>query len=131
MFRLICNLHYCLQGLVYPALQTLIAKWAPPAEKGKFVSCLMGNTLGTCVTWPLVGVVTMSWGWDWGFHVVSLQHVVYCLIFFIVASDSPEKSRYVTESELNFITEAQGSSVSKSKVGYLKNMIVDFFIELR
>lgn len=104
------------QGLVYPALQTLIAKWAPPSEKGKFVSCLMGNTLGTCLTWPLVGSATMAWGWAWGFHMISLQHVVFCLIFFFVASDSPYKSKFVTEEELKYISEAQGKSVSKKSV---------------
>lgn len=100
-------------------MQTLIAKWAPPAEKGKFVSCLMGNTLGTMLTWPLVGAVTMSWGWDWGFHVISLQHIVYCIVFFIIASDNPEKSKFVNERELQYITEAQGSQVSKKKVRIL------------
>lgn len=94
----------------------MIAKWAPPAEKGKFVSCLMGNTLGTCLTWPIVGAVTMASSWSWGFHVITAQHVVYCLIFYLVASDSPDKSKLVKEAEMNYITEAQGSQLTKKKV---------------
>lgn len=82
----------------------------------------MGNTLGTCATWPLVGAVTMAWGWNWGFHVISIQHIFYCVIFFLIASDSPDKSRYVTEDELNYITEAQGTSVSKKKVSFFGNV---------
>lgn len=81
----------------------------------------MGNTLGTCATWPIVGAVTMGFGWDWGFHVIGLQHIIFCLIFFFVASDTPDKSKFVNEEERKYIAEAQGSSVSKKKVG-LKNI---------
>lgn len=104
-----------LGGLVYPALQVLIAKWAPPAEKGKFVAGLMGNTLATCVTWPLVGAVTSTWGWDWGFYVISVQLVVFCLIFFFVAADSPDDHKFIKPEEVEFIKTAQGDSVSKTK----------------
>ncbi|XP_074031923.1 sialin isoform X2 [Leptinotarsa decemlineata] len=102
-------------GLVYPALQVLIAKWAPPAEKGKFVAGLMGNTLATCITWPLVGAITSSAGWDWGFHVVSIQIAVFCVIFFFVAADSPDTHSFISEEEKSFIKEAQGASVSSKK----------------
>ena len=56
----------------------MIARWAPPAEKGKFVSALMGNTLGTCLSWILVGMMTAAAGWDWGFHFLTIQIVVFC-----------------------------------------------------
>ncbi|VEN43806.1 unnamed protein product [Callosobruchus maculatus] len=102
-------------GLCYPALQCLIARWAPPAEKGKFVSCLMGNTLGTCVTWPLVGAVTQMVGWGWGFHVVSIQVLVYCIIFFFVCANSPEDHKWITEEEKEYIKTAQAGNVSKKR----------------
>lgn len=76
----------------------------------------MGNTLGTCLTWPIVGTVTMAWGWNWGFHVIGIQHIIYLVVFFVIASDSPDKSKFLTEKELNYITEAQGSQLSKKKV---------------
>ncbi|KAG5889318.1 hypothetical protein JTB14_019099 [Gonioctena quinquepunctata] len=104
-----------LAGLVYPALQVLIAKWAPPAEKGKFVAGLMGNTLATCITWPLLGTVTTASSWDWGFYVLSIQMAIFCLIFFFVASDSPDTHKFISEEERNFIKEAQGQSVTSKK----------------
>ncbi|KAL1497206.1 hypothetical protein ABEB36_008203 [Hypothenemus hampei] len=109
-------------GPVYPALQCLIARWAPPAEKGKFVSALMGNTLGTCLTWILVGAVTAAAGWDWGFHFLTLQIAVYCLIFWLIVDDSPEQHKWISEDEKNFIKESQAKSITKGKVvpPYLK-----------
>uniref|UniRef100_A0A6P7GTU9 Sialin-like n=1 Tax=Diabrotica virgifera virgifera TaxID=50390 RepID=A0A6P7GTU9_DIAVI len=102
-------------GLVYPALQVLIAKWAPPAEKGRFVAGLMGNTLATCVTWPLVGWVITKWGWNWGFHVITVQLVVFCVVFYFVCADSPEDHKFISEEEVAFIKEAQGATVTKKK----------------
>ncbi|CAG9857293.1 unnamed protein product [Phyllotreta striolata] len=102
-------------GFVYPAVQVLIAKWAPPAEKGKFVAGLMGNTLATCVTWPLIGGVTSSYGWAWGFYSISIQCIVFCLIFWFVAADSPDDHKFISPEEVAYIKEAQGSSVTKKK----------------
>lgn len=44
-----------LAGVLYPSLHNLISKWAPPAERGKFISALLGGTFGTVITWPLAG----------------------------------------------------------------------------
>ncbi|XP_056633020.1 sialin-like isoform X1 [Diorhabda sublineata] len=104
-----------LGGLVYPALQVLIAKWAPPAEKGKFVAGLMGNTLATCLTWPLVGAIITASNWNWGYQMITIQIVVFLIIFYFVAADSPDDHKFITPEEVEFIKEAQGASVSKKK----------------
>lgn len=102
-------------GPVYPALQCLIARWAPPSERGKFVSALMGNTLGTCITWPLVGTITQAFGWDWGFYVITIQIGVFLLIFWIVTADSPADHRWISEEEKNYIEESLGGAVTKTR----------------
>lgn len=86
-------------GPIYPALQVLIARWSPPSEKGKFVGALMGNTLGTCVTWPYVGAITQAYGWDWGFHGVTFQIIIFLVVYGLVASDSPSSHRWISEEE--------------------------------
>ncbi|KAJ8958990.1 hypothetical protein NQ314_006329 [Rhamnusium bicolor] len=105
-----CNDGYCFKGLVYPALQCMIARWAPPSEKGKFVGALMGNTLGTCMTWPIVGTITQAYGWAWGIYFISIQMVVYCVIFWFVAADSPDTHPRISDEEKNFIIESQGGA---------------------
>ncbi|XP_074031921.1 sialin-like [Leptinotarsa decemlineata] len=105
----------CCGGLVYPALQCLIAHWAPPDEKGKFVGALMGNVLGTCITWPMVGAITTHFGWDWGFYAVSIKNVIFCVLFYFICSDSPTTNRWITEEERDYIKKAQGVQVTKKK----------------
>ncbi|XP_057660262.1 sialin-like [Diorhabda carinulata] len=113
----LCRLLLGMGGaLVYPALQVLIAFWAPPQEKGKFISALMGNVLGTCITWPIVGVVTTYLGWDWGFYVVSIENLMFCIVFYLLVTDTPETHRWIKPEEANFIKESQAGTVTRKKV---------------
>ncbi|KAL1487892.1 hypothetical protein ABEB36_015277 [Hypothenemus hampei] len=114
-------------GLIYPALQCLIGRWAPPQERTKFVACLMGNTLGTCLTWIIGGVVIRYYKWPWSFHVMSIQIIVFCLVFGVLAYDSPELHKWITDEELNYIKQSQEGKVSKTKaVPPYKNIFTSF-----
>ncbi|RZC43007.1 MFS 1 and/or Sugar tr domain containing protein [Asbolus verrucosus] len=110
-------------GLGYPAVNVLIARWAPPKEKGKFLGAMMGNTLGSVVAFSLVGFVTReAASWQWGFYVLVIIMAVYCVTFFFVISDSPENHRWISEDEKNYIIECQEGAVSTTKAvpPYLK-----------
>ena len=107
---------HTIQGVAYPAVNVLIAKWAPPKEKGKFLAAMMGNTLGTVVSFNLVGWATALWGWAWGFYVLVFVMVVFCLAFAILTRDTPDKHPWISEGELAFIKEAQEGHVSAKKV---------------
>lgn len=79
-------------------------------EKRKFLSALLGNAFGTFVTWPVVGVITESYGWDWGFYAISIQMAVFLIVFWIVTTDSPADHKWISEVERNFIMGYQGAS---------------------
>lgn len=102
--------------MVYPASHVLISKWAPPKERGRFTTALRGNVLGTAVTYPLVGAITQNVGWRWGFHITSLLFLVYTIIFWIVGGNDPQKHKWVTEYEKDFILTSQMGSVSLSNI---------------
>ena len=114
---------FVFQGLAYPAAHVLIAKWAPPHEKGKFVAAMLGNTIGTMVTFNLVGWVSDAWGWQWGFYVLVILMAAFCLGFFFVVADTPEKSRCTSQEERDYIQESHHGSVSKKKVGRAFNKV--------
>lgn len=109
--------------MIYPATQVLICKWAPPSERGRFSICLRGNVLGTAITFPVVGAVTQAFGWRWGIHVTSLMCVLYIFIFWLVGGNDPQKHKWVTNEEKEYIITAQMGSVSFSniRVRQLKN----------
>lgn len=97
-----------LAGVLYPANHCLIAKWAPPDEKGKFVSSLLGGTFGTVITWPLSGLIVEAWGWTWAFYLTAIISGVVVGLWFILVSDKPASHKTIDKSEVEYIEKSLG-----------------------
>ncbi|XP_062531601.1 sialin isoform X2 [Bombyx mori] len=102
-------------GFIYPALHVLVARWAPPAEKGKFVSATMGGTLGTVVTWSLTGPLIEKFGWESAFYVPAALTFVWCFFWWYLVADTPSEHPRISVKEKNYILDALGDKVKKSK----------------
>lgn len=102
----------------------MVSRWAPPEEKGLFTSALLGGTLGTVVTWPLLGSIIEAWGWQWGFFVPGIISIVWCFLWILLVSDSPDVHSYISEDEKAYITKSIGTSITKTKVRFYLPMVV-------
>uniref|UniRef100_A0A1L8DET0 Putative permease of the major facilitator superfamily protein n=2 Tax=Nyssomyia neivai TaxID=330878 RepID=A0A1L8DET0_9DIPT len=102
-------------GPQYPAMHNLIAKWAPPDEKGKFVATLLGGTFGTVITWPILGVLIENVGWSFGFYVPALITGVICIMWYYIVANDPQSHSWITKDELEHIEKSLGTSVAKVK----------------
>lgn len=105
-----------LGGVVYPALHCLVAKWSPPTEKGKFVAALTGGSLGTVLTWPMLGAIIESLGWYWSFFMPGIICIIWCISWYFFVSNTPEEHKTISEDEKLYITKATAGSVQKMKV---------------
>lgn len=103
-------------GPIYPALHSIISRWAPPDEKGKFIASLMGGTFGTVITWPLVGILIEQAGWSYAFYVPAVLTIVMTLIWYCVVYDTPEVHPWITKEEKDYIDQTLGTAFSKEKV---------------
>ncbi|XP_058831302.1 sialin isoform X2 [Topomyia yanbarensis] len=103
-------------GVLYPALHNLVSKWAPPNEKGKFISALMGGTFGTVVTWPLVGVLIETLGWSFAFYVPAVLTAIVASVWLIIVADSPAQHPRISKEEQEFIEKSLGDTLSKQKL---------------
>ena len=55
------------EAVAFPALNPMISKWVPEAEKYSFVSFVYsGGTFGTIFTYPLCGYILDTVGWEVG-----------------------------------------------------------------
>ncbi|RVE43591.1 hypothetical protein evm_011775 [Chilo suppressalis] len=114
-------------GFIYPALHVLVARWAPPAEKGKFVSAMMGGTLGTVVTWSLTGPLMEKFGWASAFYVPAVLTFVWCILWWYLVADAPAEHPRISDAERKYIIEALGDKVKKSKgLPPFKSIITSF-----
>lgn len=102
--------------MVYPALHCLISRWAPPIEKGKFTSALLGGTFGTVITWPILGAISENWGWVWSFYIPGGLCIAWVLLWYYLIYDNPQAHSNIAEEELKYIEACIGDTVSKEKV---------------
>lgn len=101
------------QGFLFPVCQSLIAKWAPPSEKIKFMSSLSGGALGTAVTWPLCGFLIETLGWPSVFYTTGILSLIFTGLWFIVVFDTPMQHPRISAKERDFIvSEVVGLSES-------------------
>lgn len=100
---------------MYPSFHYLIAHWAPPDEKGKFIASLMGNACGTIITWPLVSVLIENFNWSMGFYVPAAIAFATALIWFYLVADSPSHHPRIDARETQYIQQSLAGCLAKQK----------------
>lgn len=90
-------------GITFPACHSLVARWAPPNEKARFVWSLLGGTFGTIFTYPLVAGIAESLDWESGWYIPSLMMVVWIFFWALITYDSPEEHPGITTEEKEYI----------------------------
>ncbi|CRL07878.1 CLUMA_CG020970, isoform A [Clunio marinus] len=102
-------------GFFFSTCHNLISRWAPPEEKGIFVSSLLGSKLGTAVTWPLMGVIIENFGWQSAFYLTSVFSLACAAIWLKIVADSPDKHPSIASDEKEFIERSLSSLLTKNK----------------
>ncbi|KAG4074091.1 hypothetical protein HA402_014296 [Bradysia odoriphaga] len=105
-------------GPIYPSLHYLIAHWAPPDEKGKFVASLMGSACGTIITWPLVSILIEKFNWSMGFYVPAAFTFITALIWFRLVADSPSSHPRIELQERLYIQQSLAGSLVKQESAF-------------
>lgn len=79
------------------------------------MGALLGGTLGTVITWPMLGSIIETLGWHWAFFVPGIIALIWVLIWYYLVSDTPESHPRITEDEKEYILKCLGDSVKKTK----------------
>ena len=90
-------------GVTFPACHTMVAKWAPPEEKSRFVWSLLGGTFGTIITYPMVTAIADKINWETAWYLPSLLMFVWIYFWILFAYDSPAEHPGITEEEKTYI----------------------------
>lgn len=99
------------QGVIFPSTHTLLAKWAPPSERGTIGTyCYCGAQFGTVVMLAVSGQLASSaMGWPSIFYFSGVAGLVWSILYFFYGSSSPAEchgritpeEKYFIESSLN------------------------------
>lgn len=113
-WQLLCGLRVLVgltQGVVYPCVHTLLAKWAPRTERGFLsTSVYSGAQLGTTIILATSGVIFDSnIGWPGIFYISGGVALVWSVIFLYFGAESPEQSKVISITEQKYINSLTGS----------------------
>uniref|UniRef100_A0A2H1WFG1 SFRICE_014234 n=1 Tax=Spodoptera frugiperda TaxID=7108 RepID=A0A2H1WFG1_SPOFR len=116
-----CNLHYIGVvlmrigegiggGVTFPAMHTMLSKWAPPSERS-FMAALTyaGTSLGTVISMLMAGVLTVHFGWESVFYVMGGLSLIWCVLWVVMVQDTPQQQRFMNNAERTMILQALGN----------------------
>ncbi|XP_047991668.1 putative inorganic phosphate cotransporter isoform X2 [Leguminivora glycinivorella] len=98
-----------IQGLsqagVYPSIQTVLSKWAPASERGRFASYIYsGSTIGTVIAFQSSGALSSSKaGWPATFWLFGAVCIAAFILLTFFAAGSPTEHKKISEEEKTFI----------------------------
>ncbi|CAF1023860.1 unnamed protein product [Brachionus calyciflorus] len=107
------------QGVVTSSINLLWAHWAPPLERSTLLAISnSGSLIGNALTFLIGGVLCASGflgGWPSIFYLTGFLGVIWCLLWILIVSDSPESNKWINAEESNYIIEKTYDEVLKKE----------------
>ncbi|XP_068216855.1 putative inorganic phosphate cotransporter [Palaemon carinicauda] len=95
------------QGVSWPSIHALIARWIPPLERPRFVSIVyFAATFSITLTFPLCGLVIARHGWEAVFYTSGACSLFWCFFWFTCMYDDPSEHPRITEKEKHYIQQS-------------------------
>ena len=113
---------YYYQGVIFPSIQPLVAKWAPMGERSSISTFIFsGAQMGTVLGIPISGLIADSLGWQAVFYIQGAMSVFVVGSWWYVVYDSPAQHPRISVKEREYIASTTATPVSK--VGYSFNAL--------
>ncbi|XP_055838544.1 putative inorganic phosphate cotransporter [Episyrphus balteatus] len=100
------------QGFLFPLVHAHLATWAPTEEITRLGGLShTGVEFGIIFAMGLSGFIAgSSLGWPGNFYVFGLIGVLFCLIWMILAENSPSRSKSINLEEKDYILRSQSKA---------------------
>ncbi|XP_057664794.1 sialin isoform X1 [Diorhabda carinulata] len=102
-------------GLTWPAMYALVGHWIPVPERSRFMSSFQGFSIGIGITYPLCGFLIAHLGWRSVFYTTGSIGIIWCLIWYLLAFDSPEIHPRISLREQQYIKENTNNTYENSR----------------
>nr|XP_023012618.1 sialin [Leptinotarsa decemlineata] len=102
-------------GLTWPAMYALVGHWIPVPERSRFMSSFQGFSIGIGITYPLCGFLIAHLGWRSVFYTTGSIGVLWCIIWYLLAFDSPETHPRISLREQQYIKENTVNTYENSR----------------
>ncbi|KAJ9584070.1 hypothetical protein L9F63_021587, partial [Diploptera punctata] len=102
-------------GLTWPAMYAMVGHWIPAIERSRFMSSFQGFSFGIGLTYPLCGFLIAHFGWRVVFYVTGSVGMLWCLMWWALAYDTPAQHPRISASERHYIQSNVGNTVVGEK----------------
>lgn len=90
-------------GLTWPAMYAIVSYWIPTHERSRFMSSFQGFSVGIGLTYPLCGFIIEYWGWRPVFYTTGSIGMLWCLMWYLLAFNTPDEHPRISCNEYNYI----------------------------
>lgn len=90
-------------GLTWPAMYAVVSFWIPAKERSRFMSSFQGFSVGIGLTYILCGFIIKQFGWRLVFYTSGSIGMFWCLMWFLLAFDTPDMHPRISCHEYEYI----------------------------
>ncbi|XP_028173532.1 putative inorganic phosphate cotransporter [Ostrinia nubilalis] len=105
------------EGVTYPAMHAMLARWIPPLERSKFAAYVYaGSNIGTVISLPISGwlcTLDFAHGWPLCFYLFGCLGVIWFIAWMFLVYDSPQTHPRICPKEIEYITATIGPQEDK------------------
>ncbi|XP_023012123.1 major Facilitator Superfamily Transporter 10 isoform X1 [Leptinotarsa decemlineata] len=107
------------EGVTFPSMHAMLAKWIPPLERSKFAAYVYaGTNFGTIVSLPLSGwlcSLELDRGWPLSFYLFGMLGIIWFGFWMYFIYDSPSTHPRIDRQELAYIVASVGPQDENDK----------------
>ncbi|KAG6442390.1 hypothetical protein O3G_MSEX002284 [Manduca sexta] len=98
------------EGTTFPALNAMLARWAPVSERGRMGSLVFGGAqIGNIAGTYLSGLVIKETGeWESVFYLFGAVGIFWFILWSLLCYNDPESHPYISDKEKKYLEEALG-----------------------
>lgn len=98
------------EGVTFPAMHAMLARWIPPLERSKFAALVYaGANFGTVISLPLSGwLCSLDYmgGWPLAFYIFGVLGLLWLVFWLFLVYDTPQMHPRISHEERVFIERA-------------------------
>jgi MFS transporter, ACS family, hexuronate transporter len=103
------------EGPMNSTTNRTIANWFPREETSRTVGfTFSGQTVGSAIAAPLVGLLAYSYGWRTAFFVTGALGLAWVIAWRLLATDLPSQNRRVGAAELELVRNSRAVSAVRA-----------------
>ncbi|XP_025832317.1 putative inorganic phosphate cotransporter [Agrilus planipennis] len=100
------------EGVTFPAMHAMLARWIPPLERSKFAAYVYaGTNFGTVISLPLSGwlcSLEFMGGWPLSFYLFGVLGVIWFIFWVFLVYDTPSSHPRIDRQEQAYILASIG-----------------------